>query len=246
MATHDPMDLDIRSQAFFRDFYLFYKQSCDAWYIKDADHRFMDASITFLSRFLSPKLSSAIGLADRDISVASDRDINLMHDFESYAMMHEKNIILFSYGYFCDKDKVKSFIINIKPFASARGDMVMVLISELSQVNHKLDWLSAVTGIGTNPCCDFLLPTYKNHDPRSLLTAGEWEVAWLLICGCSIRKIARYLNVSVKTIQVKTRSVYMSLRVFDKNGLLKTADAYNWINLIPESYVGACSLIKIL
>lgn len=245
MATHDRMDLNVRSQAFYRDFYHFHKNSCDAWYIKDTNHRFVDASITFLSRFLPPELTSVIGFSDRDISVASDRDINLIHDFESYAIMHEKNIILFSYGYMCDKDNVKSFIINVNPFTFAKVDMVMVLISELANVNHKLNWLPAVTGIDNIPCKDFLLPSYTNYDPRSVLTESEWEVAWLLICGCSIRGIAKHLNVSVKTIQIRSRNTYMNLRVFDKNGLLKAADMYNWINLVPESYVATSALIRI-
>ncbi len=160
-------------------------------------------------------------------------------------MVHERSVILFSYGYMCDKDNVKSFIISVKPFTLAEDTMVMVLISELSCVNNKLDWLPAVAGINIISSRDLLLPSYKDFDPRSVLTENEWEVAWLLICGCSIRGIARHLKVNVKTIQVRSRRVYMNLRIFDKHGLLEAADMYNWINLVPESYVATSSLIRI-
>ncbi|WP_289394906.1 hypothetical protein [Pantoea stewartii] len=53
----------------------------EMWYIKDAGHRYVDANINFLSHFLHDGLASVIGLDDRDISIASGRDINLMHDF---------------------------------------------------------------------------------------------------------------------------------------------------------------------
>lgn len=245
MATHDRMDLDVRSQAFLKDFYHFHKNSCDAWYIKDANHRFMDASITFLSRFLPPDLTSVVGLGDSDFSIAPERDVSLMHDFESQVIESKRSLILFSYGYMCDKDKVKSFVMDIKPFTLSNESRVMISISELSRAHRKVDWLSPVLGINKISEIDRLLPSYENEDPRVRLTESEWEVAWLLIYGCSIRGVARYLNVSTRTVQVRARSAYINLRVYDKNGLLKIADRYDWINFIPERFLTASSLIRI-
>lgn len=245
MAAHDRIDLNVRSQAFYRDFYHSCKNSCEMWYIKDAEHRYVDANITFSSHFLHDGLASVIGLDDRDISIASGRDINLMHDFEAHAIEHKKNLTLFSYGYMCSKDKVKSFVINIKPFALSNESMNMVLISELSYVNHGVDWLSKVLRIDSNPNTERLLPSYEDDDPRLILTESEWEVSWLLICGYSIRGIAKYLNVSAKTVQVRASGAYVNLRVYDKCGLLKVAEKYNWINFVPESLLALPALIRI-
>lgn len=245
MATHDRMDLNVRSQAFYRDFYQFYKNSCEMWYIKDADHRYVDANITFSSHFLHDGLASVVGLDDKHISIASGRDINLMHDFEAHAIEHKKNITLFSYGYMCNKNKVKSFVINIKPFTLSNENMIMVLISELSYVDHRVDWLSKVLRIDSHPNTERLFPSYEYDDPRLILTESEWEVSWLLICGCSIRGIAKYLNVSAKTVQVRASNAYINLRVYDKCGLLKVAEKYNWINFVPESLLALPTLIRI-
>ncbi|KAB0545713.1 LuxR C-terminal-related transcriptional regulator [Pantoea stewartii] len=217
----------------------------EMWYIKDAGHRYVDANINFLSHFLHDGLASVIGLDDRDISIASGRDINLMHDFETHAIVHKKNVTLFSYGYMCNKDKVKSFVINIKPLALSNESMIMVLISELSCMNHSVDWLSKVLRIDSLPNTERLLPSYENDDPRLILTENEWEVSWLLICGFSIRGIAKYLNVSTKTVQVRASSAYMNLRVYDKCGLLKVAEKYNWVNFVPESFLALPALIRI-
>lgn len=78
-----------------------------------------------------------------------------------------------------------------------------------------------------------------------ILTENEWEVSWLLICGFSIRGIAKYLNVSTKTVQVRASSAYMNLRVYDKCGLLKVAEKYNWVNFVPESFLALPALIRI-
>lgn len=245
MANHDPMDLEVRSQVFYRDFYQFHKNSCDAWYIKDANHRFMDASITFLSRFLPPDLTSVIGLGDDDVSGASVRDITLMHEFESLTMLQGKEIAILTWNYFTDCHDIKSFVLKMKPWHYSNGVGVIVCVSDLAAVNKKIDWLSCLVSGSLTIERTSLSTSSTFADPLSYVTESEWEVAWLIICSCSIRWIASNFNVSVKTVEIKARNAYMKFSAFDREGLIKMAEKYGWINIIPVRFVSASNLIRI-
>lgn len=245
MATHDRMDLDVRSQAFLKDFYHFHKNSCDAWYIKDANHRFMDASITFLSRFLPPDLTSVIGLDDDDISEASTRDITVMHEFESLVMSQNKEISILAWNYFADLHDIKSFVLKIKPWYHSNGNGVVVYISDLAAVNNKIDWLPCLVSDSLKIEQSSISTSSPFSSPLSYVTESEWEVAWLIICSCSIRWIASNFDVSVKTVETKARNAYMKLSAFDREGLIRMAEKHGWINIIPARFVSASNLIRI-
>lgn len=244
MATHDPMDLDVRSQAFLKDFYHFHKNSCDAWYIKDANHRFMDASITFLSRFLPPDLTSVIGLGDDDVSEASTRDISLMHEFESLVMLQDKEIVILAWNYFTDFNDVKLFILKIKPWHHADGVGVIVYISDLTDVNKKVDWLSVFIG-GDLDDLNNEVPMSGAEEPLLYVTNKEWEVVWLIICGCSIHQVAKFMDVSSRSVEYKLSSAYMKLKVFNKSNLLCTAEKLKWVNLIPERFLSDSNILRV-
>ncbi len=245
MATHDRMDLDVRSQVFLKDFYHFHKNSCDAWYIKDANHRFMDASITFLSRFLPPDLTSVIGLGDDDVSEASTRDIALMHEFESLVMSQDKEITILAWNYFSDLHDIKSFVLKMKPWHYSNGIGIMVYVSDLAAINNKIDWLSCLVFGSLKIEQSSISTSSPFSSPLSYVTESEWEVAWLIICSCSIRWIASNFDVSVKTVEIKARNAYMKLSAFDREGLIRTAEKYGWINIIPARFVSASNLIRI-
>ncbi|EMJ5851743.1 response regulator transcription factor [Klebsiella aerogenes] len=245
MATDDPMDLDVRSQAFLRDFYQFHKNSCDAWYIKDANHRFMDASITFLSRFSPPDLTSVIGLGDDVVSEASSRDIALMYEFESLVMSQGKNVVILTWNYLTDHYDVKSFVLKMKPWHYSNGVGVIVCVSDLAAVNKKIDWLSCLVSGSLTIEQSSVSTSSTFSNPLSYVTESEWEVAWLIICSCSIRWIASNFDVSVKTVEIKARNAYMKLNAFDREGLIRMAEKYGWINIIPARFVSASNLIRI-
>lgn len=245
MATHDRMDLNVRSQAFLKDFYHFHKNSCDAWYIKDANHRFMDASITFLSRFLSHNLTSIIGLGDEDVSDASPRDIALMHEFESAVMFEDKEITIFALGYFSDCNDIKSFILKMKPWHHADEVDVIVYISDLFEINKKVDWLSLVVP-GREEISSNTGTTSSNCiNPRLYLTESEWTVAWLVICGLSLRYIATLIDMKRQSVDLKISHAYLKLGVFNRDGLLKMAEQNLWVNFIPDRFVTGFNIIRV-
>lgn len=245
MATHDPMDLDSRSQAFYRDFYQFHQHSCDAWYIKDTNHRFTDGSITFLSRFLPHSVTSVIGLCDEDIAIASSRDIHLVYDFESQVMIYKKAITLLVWNYFSDCNDIKSFILKMMPYQHDGKSSVITYVSDLFEINKNIDWLpSLIPGVSKtvpNGKIDYVVYV----DPLSYVTEGEWEVAWLIICACPIRWIASNFDVSVKAVEIKARNVYMKMRVFNREGLLQMAMLHGWVNIIPKRFVAESNIIRV-
>lgn len=245
MATHDHMDLDVRSQAFLKDFYHFYKNSCDAWYIKDANHRFMDASITFLSRFLPPDLTSVIGLGDDDVSDASPRDISIMHEFESIVMFERKEIIIFALGYFNDCNDIKSFVLKMKPWGHADEVDVIVYISDLFEINKKVDWLSLVVPGKEDIASNAGTTSSSCINPRSYLTENEWTVAWLVICGLSLRNISTLIDMKRQSVDLKISHAYIKLGVFNRDGLLKMANQHRWVNFIPDRFVTGFNIIRV-
>lgn len=245
MADHDPMDLNVRSQAFYQQFYLHHKNSCDAWYIKDANHVYVDASISFLSRFLPSGMNSVIGLDDMAITSASERNIRLMHDFENHAMKHNKVVTLFSWNYLSDRDDVKAFVFRIEPFPEKVGEGIIIYAYDLAAVNNSVKWLSALITRESSSHHSVSYRNFTNVSPLTCVTDKEWEVAWLIICGCSIRWIAKHFGMKNQTIDVKARNAYMKLQVFNKYGLLQVAQRYGWVNIVPPRYITTSTLIRI-
>lgn len=245
MATRDRMDLDVRSQAFLKDFYHFHKNSCDAWYIKDANHHFIDTSITFLSRFLPPELTSVIGLCDDDVSEASVRDIALMHEFESLVMSQNKEVTILACNYFTDLHDIKSFILQMKPWHYSDGAGVIIYVSDLVEVNKKINWLSVFIGGSSDDYNNAVLSDFPRQEPLMYVTNKEWEAVWLVICGCSTNQIADFMNISSRGVEYKLSSAYIKLKVFNKSNLLYLAERFRWIELIPDRFVSASNVLII-
>lgn len=245
MAAHDPMDLDVRSQAFLRDFYHYHKNVCDAWYIKDANHRFMDASITFLSRFLRPELTSVIGLFDDDVSEASNRDIALMHEFESLVMSQDKEFIILAWNYFTDCNDIKSFIMKMKRWHHSDGIGVIIYVSDLAEINKKTDWLPLLLPGSQMISSDIESVNDNCINPRLYLTESEWTIAWLVICGLSLRKIADFIDMKRQSVDLKISHAYLKLGVSNKDGLVKMAQRNRWVNFIPDRFVAGSNVIRL-
>ncbi|KML22966.1 hypothetical protein VL10_14850 [Leclercia adecarboxylata] len=245
MADHDPMDLEVRSQVFYRDFYQFHKNSCDAWYIKDVNHRYVDASITFLSRFVPPERKSIVGFSDTDIFPLSRRDSDLMHGYESLAIKQNEDVVILVWGYFTDYQSIKSFILKIKPWYHSGVNAVIVYVSDFAEINKKIDWFSPF--ISESNSCERkkLLSNRDYNSPSSYLTEKEWEVAWLLICGCTTKWISELFNLNERSVEYKATNAYMKLRVSNRAELLMVAECFGWINFVPKRFATSSVIIRI-
>lgn len=238
MATYDPMDLDLGSQAFYRDFYHFHKNSGDAWYIKDANHRFVDVSTTFHSRFLSEKLArgndhGALGELKPNLNILDE-----FLTFESQVISRGKSFTLFTWKCLTDIDGVQAFILKIKPLNIEGKRAAIFYVDDVFNFHrNRNDFLDDVLRGGgrpssKTPCIDFI-----HDDQLSTLTEREWEVAWLAIYGKPQRWIADFLQIKRQAVERKLKTVYLKLRVFDLPGLILLSEKRKWFAHLPPSLV---------
>lgn len=238
MATLDPKDPNGRSQVLYRDFYRHHQQSCNAWYIKDENHVFIDASITFLHRFLPSGLSSVTGRTDADIHLSSPaQDLAMMADVERQVMMSGTDMSLFSWDFFCDGKGINAFIIKVKPFERVDGKGVIIYICDVTPADMTSDWFSTVTKTASD-AKDETSEHVVNLAPAGLsrLTEREWTVAWMFISGKSLRWIAGHFGIRKSSVDNTLRNIYRKLSVPGKEALLYAAGKYGWHSLIPKKY----------
>ena len=121
----------------------------------------------------------------------------------------------------------------------------MVFLADLAECNQRTDWFSSLLPGALPTRKRSSLITLSGQKALARVTPGEWETAWMIICGCSIRKIAAYKGVSPKTVENKARSVYGKLGVFNREGLLSAAEEHKWINRIPEKLISSPAIIRL-
>lgn len=245
MSTQETIKIDIVSQSFYRDFYYFHKNLYDAWYIKDASHNFLDASSTFLSRFLPDTFTNISGLSDTIITGASEHSVRLMYNFEERVNLQKKELTLLASGYYTDKNAMNVFILTMHPYKYEECSGVFVFLYDLDSYHKKIDWRASVIH-GANP----ILPgpetfPLKYENPLACVTEKEWEVVWLVLCGYSIRWVAEYLNIRSQAAHIKMRNAYMKFGVTNRKALLQMAAALNWLNFVPKRFVSEPALIRL-
>lgn len=236
MATHDPMDLDVRSQAFYKNFYHFHKNSCDAWYIKDTNHEILDASLTFSSFF--PHVSPTGTKMHRHVC----SDSYLL--YESEVIENKNRIKLFTNGMFVDLNGNKTFIIELAFFKFSDMDCVIAFFRKPSDFFMQTDFLNFAFDIS-----DFERPVLnedlKGINPREVLTEREWEIIWLVFMGKPNRWIADFLRCSRQNIEYTLSRAYNKLQVFSRSNLIINAMNYGWVNYIPYVFSEKEVLIRI-
>lgn len=238
MAKYDPMDLKLRSQEFYRDFYRFHKKSCDVWYIKDANHRYVDASHSFLSRFLPPE---STGLPDSEVVDLLNEQFSssdMISKFETEVFLQKKDITIFTWQYFIDNRGVQAFIVDIKPMKVSGELMAVFYVNDLFNCNiQKRHIVGELLCGGKFPDLKDNIVWEMSDEQLSVLTQREWEVAWLAIYGKSQRWIAEFLNIKRQAVERKLKTVYLKLRVFDLSGLILLSEKNEWFAYLPPAFV---------
>lgn len=237
MAAHDPMDLDVRSQEFYRDFYHFHKNFCDAWYIKDATHRYVDASISFSSLFLPPNVTSVANLTDECLTTAPTQTRQAMQQLEKSVFVEKKVITFFMCRYFNYESTQSAYVCTLRPYRSGLNDMVICHMKSFADLHFKSDAINSLVEpeLDKSIVLD-MVPRYADVFPPATLTKTEWLVAWLVINGKASRWIAEYLSIRRQNVNVIMRNVYLKLKINDKNHLRAIANYYSWADFIPSKY----------
>lgn len=242
MATHDPMDLDVRSQAFYKDFYHFHKNSCDAWYIKDANHCYVDASLTFASKFMPHVKEPLQGSKDINLLSIPYKYTQIMHRMENEVIVNNNAFSVYAYNYFC-KDNL-FYRLDMLPFF--HHNHVNVLVS----VESVFDRIMPVQLLGEFITFDEVSNTldyspYYDLDPVYSLSPLEWEITWYMLIGYSQKQIASMLSIESRKVEKITSRVYMKLRVFNIQRLRIVASTFGWLYRIPSRFIDDIFLFKV-
>lgn len=243
-AQKDPQH-ENEVQQLYRDIYSFHKRSEKCWYMKDSCHQFVDASDGFISRFLPPGITFDSAFFKYLVTDTTTRNVEIMHSFESLVTEQQKTINLLVWNIFCDANSVRAFIMTLTPCEYKNSGGVMVFLADLADCNEHIDWFSSLMPGALSTKKRTSLISLAGQEALARVTPGEWETAWMIICGCSIRKIAAYKGVSTKTVENKARNVYAKLGVFNREGLLCAAKEQKWINLIPEKFISSSTIIRL-
>lgn len=245
MATHDRMDLNVRSQAFYRDFYHFCKNSCEMWYIKDANHHLVDASFAFCSRFSLLNVTATNLSSMQNSLFPSGQGDLAMRAFEKQAILQNKEMLIYTCGYLRDSDGCNAFILKMNKMYCSGLEYTFVNVIDVASYDSINEWIPYLfTDMKINDS-DVQLSNFRKVTPLTLVSQDEWDVAWLLICGYTIRDIAVILNFNKSTIESRIDNVYMNLQVVNKIGLLRVAKFYGWIRFVPDRYSSEPFLLKI-
>lgn len=244
MATFDPIDLYTVTQGISHDFYRFHKQSDVFWYIKDAEHQFVDASNAFCSLFLPASTLDSHDYTDIQLFPASAAKVQLMQDYEKEVLSLKRSIHLFTWRYYMTKGELTGGIVKIQPFSQNHTISYFTKISDAFEI---LNWSDLILS-DERPDKDipFDLTYFNGSSPYDFLTERDWEVAWLVAIGKSQRWIASYFDIKHQAVDRKLNSVYMKLRVFDKDGFLTLVKAHGWLNYVPSSIHPQACIYKVM
>lgn len=245
MATHDRMDLNVGSQAFCWDFYHFCKNSYEMWYIKDANHNLVDASFAFFSRFSLLKVTAVNLSSIQNALFPSGQGELAMRTFEKQVILENKEMLIYTCGYLRDPNGCNSFILKINKMYCSGLEYMVVNVIDVASYDSINEWIPYLfTDVRINNS-DVQLKNFKKVTPLALVSQEEWDVAWLLICGYTIREIAVILNFNKSTIESRINNVYMNLQVVNKTGFLRVAKFYGWIRFVPDRYSSEPFLLRI-
>lgn len=244
MADRDPRDLILRSQALFQGFYRFHKQSCDAWYIKNTKHQFVDASYAFISRFVSVDGALIVKILDEHTIIAPKEDILLMHEYEQYVLDTGNELRLIAVNHFYDRDGMHCLLVSLNRLKINNELLLVGYIQNLDTKRKSLIeyFIPLEPAEETKP--DVAISRFLGANPTDKLTEVEWITVWMRIAGMNFVNIAHYMGVSPKAIEHRMERIYFKLQVLNVGELLFVADALGWVNYIPDSFMQKRTLLK--
>lgn len=236
MAVQNSIDPPSRSQDFYLNLYQCFKSSPLLWYIKDAEHHFLDASNAFINDFfLAPRTAQ---FPFRDAKLLNFEQREVLHDAELEVLSSGTEKKFLSTKVFRNKFNMISFFMTISPVVINEKLCTLTILKSLADCYDEVASLN-FTLIERDGCDmenmphQFVIDDFKEINPQELISDKQWEVAWLIIAGLTFKEIAKFLNVSQQAVTERARNMYANLRVFNVEGLKFVARCYSWIDLVP-------------
>lgn len=247
MAVQNSIDPPSRSQDFYIDLYQCFKTTPINWYIKDAEHRFVDASALFIKNFFPSSLKSPVSFPASDYKLFTRNQRSVLHEVESLALDTGAERHYFTSRLFKDACSSTSFFLMViavlfnneictlnvvRALNDSYEDISLVTQSVFLRNNPDINDLSLECAENV-PSVNIDIEDFRDVDPLDYISHKQWEVAWFLICGATMSEISRILGISHQAVTKRARNMYHKLRVFDAEGLKYVARHYSWVDKAP-------------
>lgn len=226
MSTHDPIDLDERSQVFFSplmaNYHTFSIKKCCTSNLCDSDDCFLFDSF---ENFELPPVSTL--------------EKNKIHQ-----------IIYIQFLKIKGDNSYYPFTVVINPICF-NGNVSYILFNYMSLNQLSIEFITL-----PQDCFDYTdrnelslsfslsINYLSNEKPSNLFAEKEWVVGWLLIFNFTAKQISTLSDISTSYVEKLTKNILEKTSTHNRYLYSKVAKALGWKNFIPAYFIKN-TLIKI-
>ncbi|CNI39633.1 LuxR family transcription regulatory protein [Yersinia pekkanenii] len=240
MATHDPIDLHDRSQAFHKEFFNHHLVGADPWYIKDAESCYVSASKAWYELISLPLDIMLAGKKGRDT-------FSLMFPLEQEMSSHERYvresgnpIELLVINKFIEERSFTPFVFSIRKFSN---DLTITKVTRPSNFDvdyYLLDEVSTCYLIkgGEKLSIHDFIDSLSEKNPLNIFTHREWDIGWLIVMGYTHKEISHHLDIRKSYVDNMAVKIYSSLGGGADRDIFKfVSSVLGWWQFIPYTFI---------
>ncbi|HHR6019698.1 TPA: hypothetical protein ACS7Z7_003384 [Providencia alcalifaciens] len=223
MSTHDPIDLNVRSQAIFESIDRFFHLSSDFFSISDENNVTIFESDNFKSATIFPSYVIPQSLSSTSLG------------FNNYFF----DITLFSCDnlfFYCPyKTRYIEFFVKRKKF-------VITIYEKLISYPFDYAFLEKNTFIYEDKLgCDLdvvhVINNFKNKEFVDVMNEDEWVIIWLLARGFSSEKLSFVFGNSKNAVDQSIKRILYKHKVYNRDLLVKVVQILGWDLFIPKKII---------
>ncbi len=229
------MNLEEQLIQFVNQSEIFLQNSQGIILIKDLSSTCVGVSKS-LCQLLSMKKEDFIGYKDIDLPWANFNEQIKVHDKEA-ATTKSLNVLEpfpFSKNIILPIDVIKSAIIN------SEGETIGILAqSHANLFDRSITKFLTSLSLKDKKIDLHILERYRldNYDSNWSLTKREVECLFLLIHGKTAKEIAKFLNISFRTVETYIEKIKNKLQVESRSEIIEKAIESNLLEIIPKNAV---------
>ncbi|HCT9039570.1 hypothetical protein OKT76_17555 [Providencia rettgeri] len=223
MSIHDPIDLNVRSQAIFDFIDRFFHLSCDFFSISDEDSALLSESASFKHSTLYPSYVIPKSLSSTSLG------------FNNYNF----DITLFSSGnlffYLPYKTRYIEFVVKRKRF-------ILTIYDKL--LNFPFDYFCLEKDVfiyEDKLGCDLdvihVLDYFKNKEFIDVMNEDEWLIIWLLAKGYTSEKLSFIFSISKNAVDQSIKRILYKHKIYNRDLLVKVVQILGWDFFIPKKII---------
>ncbi|MGT3339587.1 helix-turn-helix transcriptional regulator [Yersinia enterocolitica] len=248
MATHDPIDLHDRSQAFHKEFFNHHLVGADPWYIKDAESCYVSASKAWYELISLPLDIMLAGKKRRDT-------FSLMFPLEQEMSLHERYVIesgnpieLLVINKFIEERSFTPLVFSIRKFSNDLTITNIIQPSNFDVDSYLLDSISTFCLIqsGKKVSIHNFIDSLSETNPLNIFTQREWDIGWLLLMGYTHKEISHHLDIKKGYVDNMVLKIYASLGSGVNRDIFRFLSiSLNWGQFIPLVFINKPKIFKI-